>query len=93
LRDSRAQGDDREGDGTPRRRRETTVNETQDRPTTDPIEPKRPPTGSGSNGIFVAIAVGIVLVIGGYWLMTALSDWNRLQVCATSGRRDCTTGR
>lgn len=63
--------------------------------------PTRPRTGSSappprqpsSNGIFVGLAVGIALLGATYWVMTSLHDWDRLQTCATSGRRDCGSGR
>mgnify|MGYP000932185932 CR=1 FL=1 len=65
-------------------------------PETPPATRRRPPEerrAPRSDGIFVGLVIGLALIGAAYWMITSLHDWDRLQVCATSGRRDCGTGR
>lgn len=61
---------------------------------TPPRRTPRPDDGArSSNGIFVGLVIGVALVGAAYWTITSLHDWDRLQICATSGRSDCGNGR
>jgi hypothetical protein len=43
------------------------------------------------NYIGVIIAIVAVFLLG--WFVSAFSDWNRQQACATSGGRNCGVAR
>ncbi|TBW36092.1 hypothetical protein EYW49_14680 [Siculibacillus lacustris] len=61
-------------------------------PTSAP-RPPGPPRKPSRPSILPALVFAIALVGVAYWLITAVHDWDRLQTCALSGRRDCAAPR
>ena len=42
---------------------------------------------------YVAVVVAIIAVVLLGWFVSAFSDWNKQQACATSGGRNCGIAR
>ena len=52
---------------------------------------KQPPEDEGNRGIenAVMLAVFVVLVAAGIWLLATMADVRKVQDCAAQGRRNC----
>jgi hypothetical protein len=53
-------------------------------------DPNEPDDGGGSRrGALIGLAIAALLVIAGYYLMTALRDQGKMEDCLMSGRTNC----
>lgn len=52
-------------------------------------DPDDPEDGGNRRGALIGLAIAVVLVIAGYYLMTALRDQGKMEDCLMSGRSNC----
>jgi hypothetical protein len=55
----------------------------------DPNEPDDDDGGGSRRGALIGLAIAAVLVIAGYYLMTALRNQGNMEDCLMSGRTNC----
>jgi hypothetical protein len=55
---------------------------------TEPHEHEESESERRATNIFLLLA-GVLIVVGGIWLVNALVDARKSEICFESGRRDC----
>jgi hypothetical protein len=52
-------------------------------------DPNEPEDGNSRRGAVIGLAITLLLVVAGYYLLTALRENSKLQDCLMSGRTNC----